>query len=75
MFVRDIKRVGYERRTARRNVYFNPVYKIDETTFQIQTNDDGFPLLDEEFTATIADFRTWALSQEETLQSLFLKET
>jgi len=75
VFVRDIKKIGYERRTARRNVYFNPVYKIDETTFQIETNAEGFPILDEEFTNTINDFRAWGLSQETKLQELFLKES
>jgi type I restriction enzyme M protein len=74
IFVRDIQRVGYEKRTSKRNVFFNPVYQIDETTFDIRVNEKGEPVLDEEFTETLADFRQWALGQEETLQKIFLKE-
>ncbi len=74
VFVRDIQRVGYERRTSKRNVFFNPVYKIDETNFDILIDDDGNAVLDEEFSETIAEFGQWARGQEETLQRLFLKE-
>jgi type I restriction enzyme M protein len=74
VFVRDIQRVGYEKRTSKRNVFFNPVYRMDETTFEVMTNAEGHPILDEDFTQTIADFRQWALGQEETLQRLFCKE-
>jgi type I restriction enzyme M protein len=74
IFVRDIRRVGYEKRTSKRNVFFNPVYQIDETTFDIRVDTEGRPVLDEEFTETLAEFRQWALGQEETLQRLFLKE-
>lgn len=75
IFVRDIQRVGYERRTSKRNVFFNPIYKIDETTFDISVNENGEPVLDEEFSDTLAEFRQWSLSQEKTLQDLFLKES
>ena len=75
VFVRDILRVGYEKRTSKRNVFFNPIYRMDETTFEVMTDVEGHPILDEDFTQTIADFRQWALGQEETLQRLFLKET
>ncbi|MFQ5684642.1 MAG: class I SAM-dependent DNA methyltransferase [Candidatus Binatia bacterium] len=74
IFVRDIKAVGYEKRTSKRNVIFKPVYKIDETTLEIQTDIEGNPILDEDFTSTISNFREWALGQEETLQKLFLHE-
>ncbi|HUT60475.1 MAG TPA: N-6 DNA methylase, partial [Phycisphaerae bacterium] len=74
VFVRDIQRVGYEKRTSKRNVFFNPVYTIDQTTFEIATDCDGRPVLDEEFNETVNEFRQWALGQEETLQRLFLKE-
>ena len=74
VFVRDIQRVGYEKRTSKRNVFFNPVYRMDETTFEVMTDAEGHPILDEDFTQTIADFRQWALGQEETLQRLFCKE-
>lgn len=75
IFVRDIQRVGYEKRTSKRNVFFNPVYQIDETTFDIRVNESGEPVRDEEFTETLTEFRQWALAQEKTLQDLFLKES
>lgn len=74
IYARDIQRVGYEKRTLKRNVFFNPIFQMDETTFDIRVDTEGRPLLDEEFTETISDFRAWALGQEETLQRLFLKE-
>ena len=74
VFVRDIQRVGYEKRTSMRNVFFNPIYRIDETTFEVVTDAEGHPILDEDFTHTVADFRQWALGQEEMLQQLFCRE-
>jgi type I restriction enzyme M protein len=74
VFARDIKHVGYERRTSKRNVFFNPLYRIDEATFEVATDPEGRPILDEEFTDTVADFRIWALRQEEQLQTLFIRE-
>lgn len=74
VFVRDIQNVGYEKRTSKRNVFFNKVYRIDEKTFDIMTDAEGNPILDEDFTLTLQDFREWALGQEETLQNLFLRE-
>jgi len=74
VFVKDIRRVGYEKRTSKRNVFFNPVYRIDPVTFEVQVGPDGRPLLDEDFTQTLQDFRDWARGQEETLQRLFLGE-
>ena len=75
IFVRDIQRVGYEKRTSKRNVFFNPIYQIDETTFDIRVNKHGEPVKDEEFSETIIEFRRWALTQEKKLQELFLKES
>lgn len=74
IFVRDIQRVGYERRTSKRNVFFNPLFQIDEATFEIRVNEEGEPVIDEEFTGTLTDFRYWGLSQEKKLQDLFFKE-
>jgi len=73
VFVKDIQRIGYEVRTSNRVKFFNPVYKIDEESFEIVINEQGEPLLDEEFTSTVDEFRKWALSQEEILKKLFLK--
>ncbi|MBS0189786.1 MAG: N-6 DNA methylase [Phycisphaerales bacterium] len=74
IFVRDIHRVGYEKRTSKRNVFFNPTFKINEQTFEIEVDQAGNPVLDEEFSETLAEFRQWALGQEEVLQKLFLQE-
>lgn len=74
IFVKDIKRVGYEVRTSKRVKYYHPIWKINEKTFEIETDDEGNPLLDEEFTETIKEFREWAKSQEQTLKKLFLGE-
>jgi type I restriction enzyme M protein len=74
IFVRDIQKVGYEKRTSKRNVFFNELYKIDETTFEVETDENGRPVKDEEFSQNIADFRAWALGQEEALQIAFLRE-
>jgi type I restriction enzyme M protein len=75
IFVRDIHRVGSEKRTLKRNVFFNPIYHFDETTFEIRVNEHGEPVLDEEFTDTLAEFRQWSREQEKMLQDIFLKES
>jgi len=75
VFVRDIDRVGYEKRTSKRNVFFNPTYRFNEATFDISTDSEGRPVLDEEFTDAVREFKHWALGQEATLQRLFLKES
>lgn len=75
IFVRDIQRVGYEKRTSKRNVFFNPIYQIDETSFEIRVDVEGRPVLDEEFTEALAEFRDWAFSQEKTLQTIFFSVT
>ena len=74
IFVRDIHRVGYEKRTSKRNVFFNPVFRINERTFEIDVDAVGNPILDEEFSGTLAEFQQWTLRQEEALQKLFLRE-
>jgi type I restriction enzyme M protein len=75
VFVKDIHKVGYEKRTSKRNVFFNPIYRISPTTFEIETDQNGAPVLDEEFTDAVRQFRQWTVGQEETLQKLFLKES
>ena len=75
VFIRDIKNVGYTKRTSRRNVVFQDVYLIDDTTFEIATDNEGHPILHEDFTKTIGDFRSWALGQEGELRRLFLSES
>ncbi len=74
IFVRDIQKVGYEKRTSKRNVFFNDLYKINETTFEVEVDENSRPLRDEEFSQTLLDFRTWAMKQEEAVITAFLKE-
>ncbi len=74
IFVKDIKKVGYEVRTSKRVKFFNPLYKFNKEVFEIEQDKEGNPLLDEEFTQTVADFKTWCLGQEKILQDLFIKE-
>lgn len=72
IFIKDIKNIGYEIRTSKRVKFYNPIYKIDEKTFDTMIDENGTPLLDEDFTKTIKDFRAWAMGQEETLKELFI---
>lgn len=72
IFVKDIKNIGYEVRTSKRIKYFNPVYKINNKTFNIEVDENGAPKLDEDFTETIIEFKKWCLSQEERVKELFL---
>ncbi len=74
IFVKDIKSVGYEKRISKRNVVFNPVYKIDYSTFEIEKDIEGNMVLDEEFSSIIQEFKEWCLGQEEEINHLFLKE-
>jgi len=73
VFVRDIRKIGYEIRTSRRVKFYNSVYKINGRSFKVVTDKIGNPLFDEEFTTTIEKFRKWTLGQEETLKNLFIK--
>ena len=68
----DIRNVGYEVRTSKRVEYFNPIYKIDNKTFNIEVDEDGNPKLVEDFTETINEFKKWCLGQEEKIKDLFL---
>jgi len=74
IFVRDIKKIGYEIRTSKRVKYYNPLYKINEQTFDIEQDEEGIPLIDEEFQSTVKEFKDWCLGQEKILQDLFIKE-
>ena len=73
IFVRDIQKVGYEVKTSKRVKLFSPVYKINYETFETEIDQDGNPVLDEDFTQTVVDFRNWCVGQEKTLQDLFIK--
>ena len=74
VFVKNIKDVGYEVRTSKRVKYFNPIYKINEKNFEIEQDEEGNPLINEEFTSVVEEFRNWCLGQEKKLQDLFIKD-
>jgi type I restriction enzyme M protein len=74
IFIKDIQKVGYEVKTIKRVKHFAPIYKINEEEFEVETDQEGRPLLDEEFTSTVQEFREWCLGQEKSLQNLFCKE-
>lgn len=74
IFIRDIKKVGYEVKTSKRVKYFSPSFKINYETFETEIDGEGNPVLDEDFSQTIKDFRQWCLRQEKSLQDLFIKE-
>jgi len=71
IFMKDIKKVGYDVKTVKRVKVYDPVYKIDEQTFKIAINKNGEPLQDEELSSTIEEFKYWCHSQEETLVDIF----
>ncbi|PIT84469.1 SAM-dependent methyltransferase [Candidatus Micrarchaeota archaeon CG10_big_fil_rev_8_21_14_0_10_45_29] len=72
LFTRDIKRIGYEIRTSKRIKRYNPLYKINEQTFEVEQDEYGNPKLDEEFGDVLIDFRDWAKTQEKKLRELFV---
>ncbi len=72
VFSKQIKKVGYEVKTKNKVKVFEPVFKINPKTYEKEINMDGIPVLDEEFSETIADFKEWCLSQEILVKKLFL---
>ena len=74
IFSRTIKKVGYEVRTIKRVKHFEPLYRMDYDTFNVVIDADGNPLLDEDFTKTVSDFREWCKGQESTLKKLFISK-
>jgi type I restriction enzyme M protein len=72
VFVRDIKAVGYEKRTRQRNVFFNPIFQMDPVKFEVSVDAEGNPLLEEDFSQALSDFTVWAAAQEQPLQDKFL---
>lgn len=74
IFFKDINRVGYEIKTVKRVKKFENIYKMNFETFEIEIDKEGNPLLDEEFTETLQEFKEWCKRQEKTLQELFIKQ-
>jgi len=73
IYMNEIINVGYDVKTTGRVKRFEPVYRRDLETFDIIIDDEGSPVLLEDFSETIKEFREWCLGQEETLKDLFIK--
>lgn len=73
VFSREIHKVGYEIRTAKRVKKFEPLYRMNTVDFSVEIDREGRPMLDEDFTRTIQDFKLWCLTQEDELQRLFIR--
>lgn len=71
VFIKDIKKVGYDVKTSNRVKYFDKQYKLDDN-FSIVVDNEGNPMIDEEFTQTVEEFKNWCLKQEKDLQDIFL---
>lgn len=72
IFSKEIKKVGYEVKTKNKVKCFETKYKINPKTFEKEINKDGSPMLDEEFTETVKEFKNWCNRQEDQLKKLFL---
>ncbi len=73
VFVRDIKEVGYTKKTVNRNVVFDTKFRLNEETFETVINESGESITEEEFTQIITEFRQWCLFQEMEVTKLFLE--
>ncbi|WP_336277060.1 HsdM family class I SAM-dependent methyltransferase [Bartonella sp. CB178] len=74
IFAKDIQKVGYEVKTQKRVKFFSPIYKVNFDTFEIEIDENGRVILDEDFSQTIEDFKCWCLTQEQQLQDIFIQD-
>jgi len=65
IFIRDIENIGYEVKTDKRTIKFQPQFIIDENTFET-TNQ-----LDEDFTKMVQDFHEFLKHQEIEIKNAF----
>ena len=72
IYMRSIDNVGYKVCTDDRVKRFEPIYKRNAITFDTLTDNESTPLLLEDFSETVSEFKEWCLQQEETLQKIFL---
>ena len=73
IFTRDIKNVGYKKKTSQRTVKFDNDYALDPDTFETITNDEGESILNEDFSQIVKEFKEWCVNQELELKRLFLE--
>lgn len=74
VFTKDIQNVGYEVKTKKRVKFFEPIYKIDYSSFETEIDTEGRPVLNEDFSNTVKSFKEWCKGQEKTIKDLFIKE-
>jgi len=71
VFVKNITKVGYQVKSIKRVKNYIPLFKRDDTNFQIEVDEKGESKRDEEFTEIIKEFKVWINTQEETLVKKF----
>ena len=65
IFVKEIVNIGYEVKTVKRTVHFEPQYYINEETFEKMDK------LDEDFSELQRDWNTFLIRQEEEIKNAF----
>jgi len=65
VFVKEIKDIGYEVKTVKRSVHFEPQYIINEETFEKESK------LNEDFSAMQREFKEFLQRQEEEIKNAF----
>lgn len=71
VFTREIENVGYEIVTKDRLINFQPVFKINDKTFEVEKDSNGNNVIHEDITRTIADFKDWLKGQEAECKEVF----
>ena len=71
IFVKDIKKVGYEVVTNNKVKEFVNKFKLDFKTLEVAQDNQGNPVVDEEFSEIIEEFHKWKLQQESNLVEIF----
>lgn len=72
VFSREVRNVGYTKRTSKRNVYFETEYLLDDTTFETVTDENGESVVNEDFSRIVSEFKEWCVFQELPLKKIFL---
>ncbi|APH18327.1 HsdM family class I SAM-dependent methyltransferase [Clostridium botulinum] len=73
VFVREVKKVGYTKKTVKRNVIFDNDFKLNSETFETVIDDiTGENVLNEDFTQISEEFKEWCAFQEDELKKKFL---
>ena len=76
VFVREVERVGYTKKTVGRNVVFDQDFKLNAETFETEIDKQtGENILNEDFTQIIIEFKEWCLLQEDELRDIFLTKS